>query len=77
MTPRTKASVEDVGARGVATGGATGAVGAVAAGAEAVALVSGTITTADLYPLGTLWKTCVVPLPFLSSAYSWSSSTAV
>ena len=53
MNPTTKASVEDVGACGVATGGATGAVGVVAAGAEAVALVSGTSTTADLCPLGT------------------------
>ena len=51
MTPRTKASVEDVGAGGVATKGATGAV---AAGVEAVALVSGTGTAADLCSLGTL-----------------------
>ena len=48
MTPRTNASVEDVGAGGVTTGGAIGAMGAVVAGAEAVALVSGTGITVDL-----------------------------
>ena len=77
MTPRIKALVEEVGACGVATGGATRAVGAVVAGVEAVALVSGTSTAADLCPLGTLWNTCVVALPFLSCASSWSSSTSV
>ena len=77
MTPRTKAYVDVVGAGGVATGGVTGAVGAVAAGAEVVALVSITGTAADLCSLGTLWNTCVVALPFLSSASSWSSSIAV
>ena len=70
MTPRTNASVDDVGARGVATGGATGAMGAVAIGAEVVALVSGTGTAVDLCPLGTLWNPYVVVLPFLSSASS-------
>ena len=44
------ASVEVDGASGVATGGATEAV---AAGAEVVALVCVTGTTADLYALGT------------------------
>ena len=77
MTPRTKASVEDVGAGGLATRGATGVVGVVAAGAEVVALVSVIGTVADLYALGTLWNTCVVALPFLSCASSWSSSTDV
>ena len=43
--------MEDVGAGGVATGGATEAV---ATGADAVALVSVTSTTSDLYALGTL-----------------------
>ena len=66
MTPRTNASVDEVGAGGVATGGATGAVGVVVAGAEVVALVSVTGTAADLCALGTLWNTCVVALPFLS-----------
>ena len=61
-----KASVEVDGAGGVATRGATGAV---AAGAEVVALVSSTTTDADLYALGTLWNTCVVALPFLSCAF--------
>ena len=46
-----KASVEVDGAGGVATGGATGVV---AAGADVVALVSGTSTAADLCALGTL-----------------------
>ena len=50
-TPRTNASVEVVGAGGVATGGATEVV---AAGADVVALVSVTGTAADLYLLGTL-----------------------
>ena len=77
MTPRTNASIDEVGAGGVATGGATRAVGAVVAGAKAVVLVSGTGTAADLCPLGTRWNTCVVALPFLSSASSWSSSTVV
>ena len=49
-TPRTKASVDIVGAGGVATGGGTEAV---AAGADVVALVSGTFTVEDLRPLGT------------------------
>lgn len=66
MTPRTKASVDVVGAGGVATRGATGVVGVVAAGAEVVALVSVTSTAVDLYALATLWNTCVVALPFLS-----------
>ena len=45
-----KASVDVVGACGVAIGGGTGDV---AAGADVVALVSGTCTAADLCPLGT------------------------
>ena len=61
------ASVEVDGAGGVATGGTTGAV---AAGADAVALVSITSTAADLCPLGTLAKAYVVDLPFFSSASS-------
>ena len=44
-TPRRKASVDVVGAGGVAAGGGTGAV---AAGADAVALESVTGTAADL-----------------------------
>ena len=44
-TPRTKASVDVVGAGGVAAGGG---IEAVAAGADAVALVSGTGTAIDL-----------------------------
>ena len=45
MTPRTKASVDEVGAGGVGAGaGGTKAV----AGADEVALVSGTGTAADL-----------------------------
>ena len=44
-TPRTKTSDEVAGACGVATGGGTEAV---AAGADVVALVLGTGTTADL-----------------------------
>ena len=40
------------------------------AGADDVALVSGTGTVADLYPLGTLAKGSVVDFPFLSSASS-------
>ena len=46
-----KASVEVDGACGVATVGVTGAM---AAGADVVALVSGTGTAVDLYALGTL-----------------------
>ena len=44
-TPRTKASVDVVGACGV---GAGGGIGAVATGAEDVALASDTGTAADL-----------------------------
>ena len=44
-TPRTKASIDVAGAGGVAAGGGTEAV---AAGADEVALVSGTGTAADL-----------------------------
>ena len=63
MTPRMKASVEDDGAGGVATGaGGTTAV----AGADEVALVSVTGTAADLWLLGTLANASVVVLPFLS-----------
>ena len=68
MTPRTKASVDVVGAGGVAAG-ASGTE-AVAAGADVVALVSGIGTAADLCPLGTLAKASVVDLPFFSSAPS-------
>ena len=50
-SPATKASEEVCGAGGVATGGATGAV---AIGAEVVALVSLAGTAADLCALGTL-----------------------
>ena len=50
-TPRTNASVEVVGAGGVATGGATDVVDA---GADVVALMSVTGTAADLYAQGTL-----------------------
>ena len=46
MTPRTKASVDVVGAGGVAVG--AGGTEAVAAGADVVALVSRTGTAADL-----------------------------
>ena len=45
MTPRTKASVDVAGAGGVAAGGGTEVV---AAGADVVALVSGTSTATDL-----------------------------
>ena len=67
MTLRTKASVDVAGAGGVAAGGGTGAV---AAGANAVALESLTGTAADLCPLGTRSKASVVALPFFSSASS-------
>ena len=66
-TPRTKASVDVVGAGEVATGGGTGAM---AAGVVAVALVSVTSTAADLCPLGTLANASVVDLPFFSSTSS-------
>ena len=53
MTPRTEASVDEVGAGGVGAGaGGTEAV----AGAEVVALVSATGTAGDLGPRGTLAK---------------------
>ena len=65
MAPWTKTSVDVDGAGGVGAGaGCTGAV----AGADEVALVSGTAT--DLCPLGTLAKAYVVELPFFSSAPS-------
>ena len=67
MTPRMKASVDVARAGGVAAGGGTGAV---AAGADAVALVSVTGTTSDLCPLGTHSNASVVALPFFSSASS-------
>ena len=67
MTPKTKASVDVAGARGVAAGGGTKAV---AAGADDVALESGTGTAADLWLLGTLVKASVVDLPFFSSTSS-------
>ena len=46
MTPRTKVSVDVVGAGGVAAG--AGGTKAMATGADVVALVSGTGTAADL-----------------------------
>ena len=49
-TPRTKASVNVVGAGGVGAGGGTGAV---VAGADKVALASETGIAADLGPHGT------------------------
>ena len=67
MTPRTKASVDEDGAAGVAArAGGTETV----AGADDVALVSGTCTAADLCPLGTLAKASVVDLPFFTSTSS-------
>ena len=67
MAPRTKASIDVAGAGGVGVGaGGTEAV----AGADDVALVSGTSTAANLCPLGTLAKASVVDLPFLSSTSS-------
>ena len=62
-TPRTKAFDEVARAAG-------GGTGAVAAGADVVALVSVTGTAADLCPLGTLAKSSVVDLPFFSSTSS-------
>ena len=67
MAPWTKASVDVDGAGGVGAGaGGTEAV----AGADEVALVSGTGTAADLCPLGTLANASVVDLPFFSSTSS-------
>ena len=66
-TPRTKASVDVVGAGGV---GARGGTRAVAAGADTEALASETGTAADLGPRGTCLKASVVAFPFLSSASS-------
>ena len=66
-TPRTKASVDVVGAGGVAAGGGTEAV---ATGADVVALESVTGMAADLCPLGTRWNASVVALPLFSSASS-------
>ena len=67
MAPWTKTSVDVDGAGGVGAGaGCTEAV----AGADDVALVSRTGTTADLCPLGTLAKALVVDLPFFSSTSS-------
>ena len=61
LAPWTKSSVDVAGAGGVGAGvGGTEAV----AGADDVALVSGTGTAADLCPLGTLAKASVVDLPF-------------
>ena len=60
-------AVDVLGANGVAAGGGTGAV---AAGADAVALESLTGTAADLCPLGTRSNASVVALPFFSSASS-------
>ena len=67
MTPRTKASVDVAGAGGVAAGGGTGAV---AAGADVVALVFVTSTTTDLWLRGTVAKASVVDFPFFSSTSS-------
>ena len=68
MDPWTKTSVDVEGAGVDAEASCTGAKGAVA-GADEVALVSGTCIAADLCPLGTLAK-AVVDLPFFSSASS-------
>ena len=68
MTPRTRASVDAAGARGVAAG--AGGTEVVAAGADDVALVSGTGTVADLCALGTLANASVVDLPLFSSTSS-------
>ena len=57
--------------------GAGGGTGAVAAGADTEARVSVTGTAVDLGPRGTRLKASVVDLPFLSSASSYSYSTAV
>ena len=66
-TLRTKASVVVIGAGGVGAGaGGT----EIVAGADDVALVSGTGTAADHCPLGTLPKASVVDLPFFSSTSS-------
>ena len=63
MAPWMKTSVDVDGAGGVGVGaGGTEAV----AGADEVALVSGTGTAADLWLLGTLAKASVVVFPFLS-----------
>ena len=63
MAPWTKTSVDVDGDGGVGAGaGCTGVV----AGADEVVLVSGTGTTTELCPLGTLAKASVVDLPFLS-----------
>ena len=67
MAPRTKASVDVAGAGGVGAG--AGGIEAVA-GADDVALVSGTCTAADLCPLGTLVKASMVDFPFFSSTSS-------
>ena len=69
-----KASVDVEGAGVDAEASCTRAEGAVV-GAEDVVLVSGTGTTADLWALGTLAKTFVVVLPFLSCMSSYSCST--
>ena len=74
MAPWTKASVDVEGAGVDAEAGCTRAEGAVA-GAKDVALVSGTGTTTDLWALGTLAKTFLVVLPFLSCMSSCSCST--
>ena len=68
MTPRTNASVDVAGAGGVAAG--VGGTDVVAGGADVVALVSGTGTSADLCPMGTLTKVSIVVLPFFSSTSS-------
>ena len=73
-TPRTKASIDVVGAGGVDAGGGTKAVGA---SADDVALESGTGTAANLCPTGTRQKASVVAFPLLSYASSWSCSTVV
>ena len=67
MAPWTKTSVYVARAGGEGAGaGCTEAV----AGADDVALVSGTGTAADHCPLGTLAKASVVDLPFFSSTSS-------
>ena len=64
-TPRTKASVDVVGAGGVAARGGTEAIAA-----DAEALASETGTAADLRPHDTRLKASVVAFPLLSSASS-------
>ena len=75
MAPWTKTSVDVDGAGGVGAG--AGCTEAVAAGADTEALASETGSVADLGPRGTRLKASLVAFPLLSSASSWSCSTAV